>query len=225
MENNNLNRKDLFYYTNFLKQANEGFQNQLLDNSFNTINNYIINYYYSYDFKTISLEDFIQECFALILKYNNTINKSSLDRLYNKLKNNEDNYKKEEVENSYDIDYDGIFFKEEIKFIISKINDDRKKDILINILNGDNINVLSNKYGISRTRIIQLKDKLLSDIRRIKGVKKYYSEYNYDAAKFNTYRFYNYFLLNQICSCEQYSERIKKLVEKRNKELSCDTSQ
>ena len=83
----NLNKRDIHCYYNFLKQAKVGFNNVLLDKSFNMINNFILNKYNSLDLPIYSLEDFIQECFEKIIKYNTVMSTTTINRVYNKLRN------------------------------------------------------------------------------------------------------------------------------------------
>ena len=178
----NLNKRDLHYYKLFLKQSKNGYQNELLDNSFKIINSFILKKYNSNDFKTSSLEDFIQECFAIIIEYNTIISTTMISRVYNNLRNTDNRQSEKELVSleEYSIDYERIYFKMLMKDIIPQLKKEIYQDILTKILDNNDLSIDNMEFGLSRQRISQIKDEIYIRLKWNKDFIKYYSDYIYE---------------------------------------------
>ena len=214
---NNLNERDMHCYYSFLRQARDGFNNLLLDKSFNIINNFILNKYNSLDFPVYSLEDFLQECFAKIIKYNTVMSTTMINRVYNKLRNMDKRQSERELVSMEEcsIDYDNIYFKMFMAKIIPMLNKESYQKILVTIINNNDLSVDFEEFGLSRQRISQIKQELFRRIKWNEEFREYYSDYEYDANMYYEQQLKSFSLKEYICSPKQiFRKEVKELITK-----------
>ena len=173
----NLNKKDLHCYYQFLNKIKLGFNNDILDNNINEVNNFILHKYNSYDFQTITLEDFIQECLILILEKEKNVTFCFFNQLYCKLKRKDNQISKEIDSDYYDIDYNSIYFDMFINDFISKMSISDDKKILSTIINNNDLRIDNNNFNLSKPQLAKLKKKLFQRLKYDNNFKEYYADY------------------------------------------------
>ena len=197
----NLSKRDLHYYYQFLNQMKIGFQNELLDKSLKLINNFILSKYQSNDFQNLTLEDFIQECYTLVISNNKTMGYNMINRLYDKLKNNDNNQSKKEYidNNSYEINYDSIYFDMILDKMISSLHGIHDKEVLKYIIINNDLHVDNKVFNLTKTRISQIKEVMFRRLRFNKDLREYYSDYIFDVENYYNNKLKNMSIKDYIC--------------------------